>query len=145
MARLSDADIKSICCRKRAKASEWDSVEATPAVNRWDNTPGPVDADATPGRWDQTPGVGGSSKWAQTPTPGRDPSEPTPRKNRWDETPTPRQVSVTSAISEVLFSHIWFSFSVVSLLASCELANEEYRGHGGNKLRHMKVVARLHS
>lgn len=78
-------------CRKRAKASDWDTAEATPAVARWDATPGPA-SDATPGRWDATPGVAGGSRWDATP--GRDPLEPTPRKNRWDETPTPGRVRI---------------------------------------------------
>lgn len=80
-------------CRKRTK-SEWDAAGETPAVSRWDATPGRVDDGATPGRWDQTPGgAGGSARWDATPTPSRDVSEPTPRKNRWDETPTPGRVS----------------------------------------------------
>lgn len=67
-----------------APASEWDAVEATPAVNRWDATPGQAPAE-TPGRiWsggEATP-VGGS-RW--------DAAEPgaQPKRNRWDATPTP--------------------------------------------------------
>ncbi|KAI7844119.1 hypothetical protein COHA_002257 [Chlorella ohadii] len=72
---------------KKAKpASEWDAVEATPAVNRWDATPGQAPSE-TPGRiWsggDATPA--GGSRW--------DAAEPgaaaQPKRNRWDATPTP--------------------------------------------------------
>ena len=81
------------CCRKRAKASEWDAVGETPAVSRWDATPARAEEGATPGRWDATPGGGGgANRWDATPTPGRD-TGATPRKNRWDETPTPGRVS----------------------------------------------------
>ncbi len=67
-----------------APASDWDAVEATPAVNRWDATPGQAPAD-TPGRiWaggEATPA--GGSRW--------DAAEPgaQPKRNRWDATPTP--------------------------------------------------------
>ena len=62
-------------------SSDWEAVEATPSVSRWDATPG-GGADATPGgRWDATPGRAESGT-----TPGG-------RRNRWDETPTPRRVS----------------------------------------------------
>ena len=64
--------------------TDWEAAEATPAVSRWD---------ATPGRTDATPAVSGS-RWDATPTPGRLGGEtPGPRKNRWDETPTPGPVS----------------------------------------------------
>ncbi len=90
--------IRISCCRKRSK-SEWDTAGETPAVSRWDATPGRAEEGATPGRWDQTPGgAGGSSRWDATPTPGRDAMEPTPRKNRWDETPTPGRVSSLSLL-----------------------------------------------
>eukprot|EP00899_Mesostigma_viride_P016403 jgi/Mesvir1/24764/Mv22020-RA.1 len=53
---------------KSAPGSEWEGVESTPAISRWD---------ATPGRWDATPGrLDGTDA-----TPG-------PRRNRWDATPT---------------------------------------------------------
>lgn len=67
-----------------APASDWDAVEATPAVNRWDATPGQAPAE-TPGRiWaggEATPA--GGSRW--------DAAEPgaQPKRNRWDATPTP--------------------------------------------------------
>lgn len=77
------------CCRKKAKVSDWDAVEATPSVSRWDATPGPA-TDATPGRWDQTPGAG--SRWDATP--GRADGATPGRRNRWDETPTPGRVSI---------------------------------------------------
>lgn len=59
-------------------------MEATPAVNRWDATPGQAPAE-TPGRiWsggEATPA--GGSRW--------DAAEPgaQPKRNRWDATPTP--------------------------------------------------------
>lgn len=82
-----------LCCRKKAKVSDWDAVEATPSVSHWDATPGPA-TDATPGRWDQTPGAG--SRWDATP--GR--AEATPgRRNRWDETPTPGRVRNTNSLT----------------------------------------------
>ena len=91
-----------ICCRKRSKAADWDSVEATPATNSWEATPGATPAahwEATPGatpaaHWDATPGAtpGAGSRWDATPTPGRAADGPTPRRNRWDETPTPGRV-----------------------------------------------------
>jgi splicing factor 3B subunit 1 len=76
---------------KKPKVSDWDSVEATPAVSRWDATPGaatpaggvtPAAGDATPGWGDSTPAA---SRWDATP--GRLGEGATPRKNRWDETP----------------------------------------------------------
>jgi splicing factor 3B subunit 1 len=78
--------------------SEWDEPQATPAVSRWDATPGrPDDFGATPGRVEATPG--GVSRWDATPTPGRVGTEATPRKNRWDDaTPTPGRVSNTPAV-----------------------------------------------
>jgi len=83
--------IGHVFCRKRPKAADWDTVEATPAMNSWDATPG-----ATPAaHWDATPGAtpGAGSRWDATPTPGRPADGPTPRRNRWDETPTPGRVS----------------------------------------------------
>lgn len=84
----------SAVSEKKAKVSEWDTVEATPSVSRWDATPGRA-ADATPGGATPggatpgaTPGAGG--RWDATP--GRGDSSSTPaRRNRWDETPTPRR------------------------------------------------------
>ncbi len=67
--------------------SDWDAVEATPSVSRWDATPGPA-TEATPGRWDATPGAG--SRWDATP--GRSDGATPSRRNRWDETPTPGRV-----------------------------------------------------
>lgn len=81
----------SCCCSKKAKVADWDTVEATPATNSWEATPG-----ATPAaHWDATPGAtpGAGSRWDATPTPGRPADGPTPRRNRWDETPTPGRVS----------------------------------------------------
>ena len=77
--------------RKKARTS-WDEPEATPALGRWEATPGRADEmGATPGRADATPG--GASRWDATPTPGRLGSEATPRRNRWDDaTPTPGRV-----------------------------------------------------
>lgn len=77
--------------RKKARVSDWDAVEATPSVSRWDATPG-GSADATPGRWDATPG-GGGSRWDATP--GRADGATPARKNRWDETPTPGRVRLS--------------------------------------------------
>ncbi|KAK9834053.1 hypothetical protein WJX81_006031 [Elliptochloris bilobata] len=73
---------------KKARTS-WEEPEATPALGRWEATPGRLDeTGATPGRADATPG--GASRWDATPTPGRLGSEATPRRNRWDDaTPTP--------------------------------------------------------
>ena len=81
--------------RKKARTS-WDEPEATPALGRWEATPGRVDEmGATPGRADATPG--GASRWDATPTPGRLGSEATPRRNRWDDaTPTPGRVRLIS-------------------------------------------------
>ena len=82
------------CCSKKAKVADWDTVEATPATNSWEATPG-----ATPAaHWDATPGAtpGAGSRWDATPTPGRPADGPTPRRNRWDETPTPGRVSCTA-------------------------------------------------
>ncbi|BDA41401.1 Splicing factor 3B subunit 1 [Coccomyxa sp. Obi] len=71
---------------KKAKTSEWDAPEATPAVGRWDATP------ARPDEFGATPGRQGS-RWDATPTPGRAGTEATPRRNRWDDaTPTPGRV-----------------------------------------------------
>jgi splicing factor 3B subunit 1 len=90
-------------CSKRAKpdgASEWDSVEATPAAaNRWDATPGSALGGATPGpnTWDATPGAAaaaGGSRWDATPGAGLGGATPAARRNRWDETP--------AAVSEVV-------------------------------------------
>mmetsp|Transcript_33913 Transcript_33913/g.75203 ORF Transcript_33913/g.75203 Transcript_33913/m.75203 type:complete len:1276 (-) Transcript_33913:815-4642(-) len=83
---------------KRSKASDWDAIEATPAVgSRWDATPGPAAVDAS--RWDATPGpgagetpawgAGGASRWDATPAAGA--TGPTPRRNRWDDA-TPARV-----------------------------------------------------
>ena len=49
------ADVAHPSCaprnRKKARVSEWDAPEATPAVGRWDATPGRPDGfGATPGR-----------------------------------------------------------------------------------------------
>ena len=87
----------AIWCRKKARTEDWDNVEATPAVSRWDATPGrPDEVGATPGRWDATPG--GASRWDATPTPGRVADGVTPRKNRWDDaTPTPGRVRAVNA------------------------------------------------
>lgn len=92
-------------CRKRSKAADWDTVEATPAMNSWEATPGATPAahwEATPGatpaaHWDATPGAtpGAGSRWDATPTPGRAADGPTPRRNRWDETPTPGRVRLS--------------------------------------------------
>lgn len=82
------------------KTSEWDAVEATPAVARWDATPGAPSGEApTPGRgrWDAPDATAPrKNRWDATPTPGRaleeaGPSE-TPaavRRSRWDATPAP--------------------------------------------------------
>ena len=90
------ADRTFCCCSKKAKVADWDTVEATPATNSWEATPG-----ATPAaHWDATPGAtpGAGSRWDATPTPGRPADGPTPRRNRWDETPTPGRVSCTAAV-----------------------------------------------
>lgn len=82
-----------LCARAcRKKASEWDAVEATPAVgSRWDATPGLGAAAATPAWGDgATPGLG--SRWDATPGAGGA-AAPTPRRNRWDDA-TPGQVGV---------------------------------------------------
>lgn len=102
-------------CRKRPKAADWDTVEATPAMNSWDATPGATPAahwDATPGatpaaHWDATPGAtpGAGSRWDATPTPGRPADGPTPRRNRWDETPTPGRVSSPVQLASCLIAH----------------------------------------
>ncbi|KAL4443434.1 hypothetical protein ABPG75_011171 [Micractinium tetrahymenae] len=67
-----------------APASEWDAVEATPVVNRWDATPGQAPAE-TPGRiWsggEATPA--GGSRWDAAEQGAQ------PKRNRWDATPTP--------------------------------------------------------
>ena len=91
------------CCRKRPKAADWDTVEATPAMNSWEATPG-----ATPAaHWDATPGAtpGAGSRWDATPTPGRPADGPTPRRNRWDETPTPGRVSPPVQAASYLIAH----------------------------------------
>lgn len=75
-------------------------MEATPAMNSWDATPG-----ATPAaHWDATPGAtpGAGSRWDATPTPGRPADGPTPRRNRWDETPTPGRVNPPVAVSYLI-------------------------------------------
>ncbi len=93
----------SCSCRKRPKAADWDTVEATPAMNSWDATPG-----ATPAaHWDATPGAtpGAGSRWDATPTPGRPADGPTPRRNRWDETPTPGRVSRPVQAGPYLIAH----------------------------------------
>uniref|UniRef100_A0A7S0WT61 TOG domain-containing protein n=1 Tax=Chlamydomonas leiostraca TaxID=1034604 RepID=A0A7S0WT61_9CHLO len=78
-----------------APTSEWDQVEATPAVgSRWDATPGVGGAAApTPGRrnrWDDaTPKLGGNATpgWGgETPSAQADGGAKKPR-SRWDETP----------------------------------------------------------
>lgn len=71
-------------------------MEATPAVARWDATPGQPPAE-TPGRWDAggaTPAAGGS-RWDATPgRPGGEAGDAAAAKrNRWDATPTPGRVS----------------------------------------------------
>jgi hypothetical protein len=87
---------------KRSKpASDWDSVEATPAsVNKWDATPG-LGLTPAPNQWDATPGAGGSggSRWDATPSAAAEGGggsrwDATPaaagggaRRNRWDATP----------------------------------------------------------
>ena len=73
----------------QAAASEWDSVEATPAVNRWDATPGQALAE-TPGRqWGGSAdaaaaAAAGGSRWDAPDAAGAQ-----PKRNRWDATPTP--------------------------------------------------------
>lgn len=99
-------------CRKRSKAVDWDTVEATPAMNSWEATPGATPAahwEATPGatpaaHWDATPGAtpGAGSRWDATPTPGRSADGATPRRNRWDETPTPGRVSPGFSLSHCI-------------------------------------------
>lgn len=94
---LSRASVPSSqpgCRRKKQKVSDWDAPEATPAVGRWDATPGHQEgAGATPGKaWEATPGATpavAGSRWDATPTGVGS----TPRRNRWDETPTPGHVS----------------------------------------------------
>ena len=90
-------------CRKKARVSDWDAVEATPSASRWDATPGGT-ADATPGRdrWDATPG-GGGTRWDATP--GRADGVTPARKNRWDETPTPGRVRFNVAYTFPLTMH----------------------------------------
>lgn len=83
-------DQSSSADAKKQKVSDWDAPEATPAVGRWDATPGHQEgAGATPGKaWEATPGATpavAGSRWDATPTGVGS----TPRRNRWDETPTP--------------------------------------------------------
>lgn len=98
---------------KKAKTSDWDAPDSTPAASRWDApTPGRAGVDATPtpgprrNRWDETPTPGRLVDADATPasgmTPGATPAgmtwdatpkgigaTPTPKKtrSRWDETP----------------------------------------------------------
>ncbi len=75
---------------RRKKSSEWDAVEATPAVgSRWDATPGL--GGATPA-WDggATPGLGGS-RWDATPGPAGGGGSSS-RRNRWDDATPAQQV-----------------------------------------------------
>lgn len=81
--------------RKRAKVSEWDAVEPTPAGgSRWDATPGLGAGAETPAWGGETPGLGAGGRWDATPgaaggaTPGgATPGGATARRNRWDTTP----------------------------------------------------------
>lgn len=80
------------------KTSEWDTVEATPALgSRWDATPGVgLGGGATPAWGDggTTPAAGGS-RWDATPG-GQ--AAPTPRRNRWDDaTPSAQHGGATPA------------------------------------------------
>jgi splicing factor 3B subunit 1 len=118
-----------LLCSKKAKlaapaaapASDWDAVEATPAVNRWDATPGQAPSetpgriyagagDATPGasRWDAADGAADAqpkrNRWDATPTPGHGaaagPAEtPTAggKRSRWDATPAMAALGATPA------------------------------------------------
>ena len=96
MCMAANPEMCALPCSKKARTSEWDTTEATPAVGRWDATPGRADEfGATPGRGGgATPGLTpGHSRWDATPTPGRAGTEATPRRNRWDDaTPTPGRV-----------------------------------------------------
>ncbi|KAJ9528357.1 hypothetical protein QJQ45_014336 [Haematococcus lacustris] len=79
-----------------AAPSEWDSVEATPAVgSRWDATPGVGSAAAGWGA-DSTPGLGNSSRWDATPGAAGQ-AAPTPRRNRWDDATPAQQGGATPA------------------------------------------------
>lgn len=89
-------------------------MEATPAVNRWDATPGAAGVEATPGRivqssrWDAADGGAAEqpkrNRWDATPTPGHGfgagPDE-TPgaagKRSRWDATPAMAAMGATPA------------------------------------------------
>lgn len=88
-------------------------MEATPAVNRWDATPGQAGVAETPGRivegsrWDAADGGAAAqakarNRWDATPTPGggAGPGEtPTAggKRSRWDATPAMAAVGATPA------------------------------------------------
>lgn len=102
-----------------APVSDWDAVEATPAVNRWDATPGQAPsetpgriwaggAEATPaGRWDAADGAAQPkrNRWDATPTPGHGGGEAGPgetpsaagKRSRWDATPAMAALGATPA------------------------------------------------
>ncbi|MCL7050451.1 hypothetical protein MKW94_012212 [Papaver nudicaule] len=77
-------DVDNAASKKaKTSGSDWDMLESTPGIGRWDATP-------TPGRvGDATPGVARRNRWDETPTPGRVDADATPSVSgmAWDSTP----------------------------------------------------------